>query len=105
MPYLEGTKTGAAHETLYWRMGEQMAIRQGDWKVVRYDPTADGTKAKGATPAKLYNLAQDIGEANDLAAKQPDKLKELEAVWQKWNAQLAQPLWGPGAKGSPQEEE
>jgi arylsulfatase A-like enzyme len=105
LPFLEGKNAGTPHETLYWRMGEQMAIRQGDWKVVRYDPAADGMKAKGATPAKLYNLAQDIGEANDLAAKQPEKLKELEAVWQKWNAQLAQPLWGPGAKGSPQEEE
>jgi arylsulfatase A-like enzyme len=106
LPYLEGKNAAAPHDTLYWRFGEQMAIRQGDWKLVRYDPAADGDdKTKGATPAKLYNLAQDIGEANDLSAKEPDKLKELEAVWQKWNATLAKPLWGPGSKGSAQEEE
>ncbi len=105
LPYLEGKNTAAPHETLYWRFGAQMAIRQGDWKVVRYDPAADGEKAKGATPAKLYNLARDIGEANDLAAKEPEKLKALEAVWQKWNAELVPPLWGAGAKGSKQEEE
>jgi arylsulfatase A-like enzyme len=107
LPFLEGNNAAAPHDTLYWRFGEQMAIRVGEWKLVRYDPVADGDpKAKGAaTPHRLYNLAQDIGEATDLSAKMPDKLKELEAVWQQWNAQLARPLWGPGAKGSAQEEE
>jgi arylsulfatase A-like enzyme len=107
LPYLEGKNTSAPHETLYWRFGKQMAIRQGDWKLVRYDPAADGDEKGrgGATELKLYNLARDIGEANDLAAKQPDKRKDLEAAWQKWNAQLAKPLWGPGSKGSKQEEE
>jgi arylsulfatase A-like enzyme len=104
LPYLEGKKTEAPHDMLYWRFGEQMALRQGDWKIVRYDPAADGAKGK-ATPLKLYNLAQDIGEANDLAAKEPERLKDLEAVWQKWNATLVKPLWGAGAKGSLQEEE
>jgi arylsulfatase A-like enzyme len=92
------------HKTLFWRFGEQMAIRQGDWKLVRYDPVADGGTGK-ATPAKLYNLAKDIGEANDLAAKEPEKVKELQAVWDKWNAEQATPLWGVGAPGSPQEDE
>ncbi len=61
-----------------------MAIRQGDWKLVKYD----------ATPAKLYNLAEDIGEANDLVEKQAEKARQLETIWQAWNAQLAKPLWG-----------
>jgi arylsulfatase A-like enzyme len=109
LPYLQGKNTGAPHDTLYWRFGEQMAIRQGDWKLVRYDPAADGGKGKkkggAATPFKLYHLGQDIGEANDLSAKHPEKVKDLEGIWQKWNAQLAKPLWGAGAKGSQQEEE
>src|SRR5687767_12602620 len=29
LPYLRGQKQGAPHEALYWRFGEQMAIRQG----------------------------------------------------------------------------
>jgi arylsulfatase A-like enzyme len=99
LPYLEGKSTSAPHDTLYWRFGEQMALRQGDWKLVRYDPLADGMKNGNSTPAKLYNLAKDIGEADDLAARHPDKVKELTAVWQKWNVTLAKPLWdrGPGA--------
>lgn len=105
LPYLEGKNSAPPHDTLYWRFGEQMAIRQGDWKLVRYDPVADGLAKGKATPLKLYHLKKDIGEADDLAAAQPDKVKELEAVWQKWNALLARPLWGAGSKGSAQEEE
>jgi arylsulfatase A-like enzyme len=98
LPYLQGKNLGVPHDTLYWRFGEQMALRQGDWKLVRYDPTADGDPNAGkATPTKLYNLAADIGEKNDLAAMSPDKVKELQAIWDKWNAGLVRPLWGPGA--------
>ena len=93
------------HDTLYWRFGEQMAIRQGDWKLVRYDPVVDGETQGRATPAKLYNLAKDIGEGDDLAARMPDKVKELQTAWEKWNATLVRPLWGQGSRGSAQEEE
>jgi arylsulfatase A-like enzyme len=105
LPYLAGKEAAGPHPVLYWRLGEQMAVRQGDWKLVRYDPAADGGKASGATPAKLYNLARDVGESEDLAEREPERVRELEAVWQKWNAQQARPLWGPGSKGSAQEEE
>lgn len=104
LPYLTGKDAGTPHDVLYWRFGEQMAIRQGDWKLVRYDPVADGERGK-ATPAKLYNLARDIGEAHDLSATEPEKRKQLESTWQKWNATLARPLWGPGSRASRQEEE
>jgi arylsulfatase A-like enzyme len=107
LPYLSGRDTGVPHDTLYWRMGAQMAVRQGDWKLVRYDRHADpgqgASKKTGATDVtgrKLYNLAQDIGESHDLSAQYPDKTEELQAVWQRWNAQLARPLWGPGSDAS-----
>ena len=60
----------------------------------------------GKHPRRGLELpAQDVGEATDLMAKEPDKAKELQTVWDKWNAQLAKPLWGAGAKGSAQEDE
>ncbi len=67
LPYLIGATKGAPHETLYWRMADKWAIRGGDWKL------CTGEKGK----VGLYNLADDIGEANDLAAARPDKVKEL----------------------------
>ncbi|MFA7003289.1 MAG: sulfatase, partial [Verrucomicrobiia bacterium] len=44
-------------------------------------------------------LAADIGETKDLAAEQPDKLKELQSKWDAWNATLVPPLWGGGKVG------
>ena len=37
LPYLSGENDGEPHEALYWRFGQQMAIRKGDWKLVQYD--------------------------------------------------------------------
>lgn len=44
--------------------------------------------AAGGQP-ELYNLAADIGESVDLAAAQPGKVKELQAMWDKWSAEQA----------------
>ena len=102
MPFLSGEKTGTPHDTLYWRFGEQMAVRSGDFKLVRYDSNADTNLGKGNQPvtaAKLYNLADDIGESKDLAAAMPDKMKELQSQWDTWNATLVPPLWGKGGGG------
>ena len=103
LPYLDGTNAGAPHDALYWRFGQQMAIRSGDFKLVRYDSNADTLTGAGNQPvtaAKLYNLASDIGEANDLAAEMPDKVKELQAMWDRWNTSNIAPLRGGGKKSS-----
>lgn len=102
-PFLTGSTGAAPHPTLYWRLGEQMAIRHGDWKLVRYDPTADIldiTSDKPAEPMsgpKLYNLALDMGESNDQSAAHPDKARELQSIWDKWNAEQAPAGWSPAA--------
>lgn len=103
LPFLNGQQSGPPHAALYWRFGEQMAIRAGDYKLVRYDSNADtrtGGRKQPVTAAKLYNLAADPGETKDLAAAQPDKLKELQSQWDAWNATLVPPLWGGGKTDS-----
>jgi len=86
LPFLTGENKGVPHDALYWRFGQQLAIRKGDWKLVR---------GAGSEELQLFNLASDIGEKTDLAAKEPAKFKELEADWNKWNAELVPPAWGP----------
>lgn len=100
LPYLTGEKSGSPHESLYWRFGGQMAVRSGDFKLVRYDSNADTQtgRVQPVTSAKLYNLAQDIHEDRDLAASMPEKVKELQAKWDEWNKSNMKPLWGGGAK-------
>ena len=87
MPYLTGKSNARPHETLYWRFGAQWAIRKGDWKLVQSN--AD----KGM--ARLINLAEDIGEKNDLSEKEPAKVKELKADWEAWSKEQKEPLWMP----------
>jgi arylsulfatase A-like enzyme len=93
LPYFNGKESSGPHDMLYWRFGQQMAIRRGDWKLVRYDPAADGMTGR-VTDTKLYNLKDDIGETHDLIRTEPQKAKELQAAWDKWNELNVAPLWG-----------
>jgi arylsulfatase A-like enzyme len=95
-PYLDGKNDAAPHDALYWRFGSQMAIRQGDWKLVKYDPTVDvQTVGKGsATETRLYNLANDIGETKDLIDEEPEKAHALQSAWNGWNESNVPPAWG-----------
>ncbi|MCC7147445.1 MAG: sulfatase-like hydrolase/transferase [Phycisphaeraceae bacterium] len=69
------------HDTLFWRMGPQQALRRGPWKLVR----------SKETPWQLYNLADDLGESTDRAAANPQVAQELLTAYQHWNAQLPPP--------------
>ncbi|WP_435006099.1 sulfatase-like hydrolase/transferase [Tundrisphaera lichenicola] len=108
LPHLLGRKEMPPHDTLYWRLGPQAAIRRGDWKLVRYDLQVEATgltvSASRSEPAvgpfRLYNLTEDLGEKSDLSSKHPDKVRELTLAWEEWNHQLAHPLWGPGGEHS-----
>jgi arylsulfatase A-like enzyme len=85
LPHLEGKVTTPPHDTLYWRFGDQMAIRHGNLKLVQ---------GRGAASRMLFDLAADIGEQKDLAADKPEAVKELTAKYDAWTATLEQPRWG-----------
>jgi arylsulfatase A-like enzyme len=102
LPYLEGAKSGSPHDALFWRFGKQMAVRSGDYKLVRYDSNADSLTGKSNQPvsaARLYDLSKDVGETKDLADAMPEKVKELQAKWDQWNHANVKPLWGGGGGG------
>ena len=81
LPFLTGENKTRPHETLYWRFGEQFAIRHGDLKLVK----GNG----GGLSPELYDLTADLSESNDLAGAKPEKAAELKALWDKWNAEQA----------------
>jgi arylsulfatase A-like enzyme len=96
-PFITGPAgTTIPHTALFWRFGQQMAVRKGDWKLVAYDLAAD--EGKGVSVAKLYNLKDDLGETKNMAATHADKVKELRAAWDEWNRSNVAPLWGAGAQ-------
>jgi len=55
------------------------AIREGDWKLIEW--YEDGK-------LELYNIPQDIGEKNDLAARHPDKAASLRAKLIDWRKEV-----------------
>jgi len=100
LPYVTGEKQEAPHEALYWRFGQQIAIRKGDWKLVKAPGggAEKGERGGVATTqgAQLYNLANDIGEKTNLAQQEPAKFKELAGAWDEWNKGNIAPKWAPG---------
>jgi len=74
------------HYPVYHHSSPAGAIRQGDWKLIEF--------FEDAAP-ELYNLRDDIGERNNLAANMPGKTTELHrklAAWrQSVNAAMPTP--------------
>ncbi len=68
------------------------AVRMGDWKLISQAPSvnapAKAARAKtrvknrqqGAETIQLYNLATDIGEATNLAEKDPERVATMKAM-------------------------
>jgi arylsulfatase A-like enzyme len=105
LPYLSGHSSIAPHDALYWRLGGIMATRMGRWKLVKMSPdgAADDPATLTLDGAELFDLANDIGEKENIATRHPEKVRELSDAFQRWNAQLARPLWPPqqGYRGAP----
>jgi len=77
LPTLLGTDQ-KEHEYMYWEfheMGGRKAIRKGNWKFIHYK-----VNTPEETTTELYNLGNDPGEENNVAADYPDVVKEMEAL-------------------------
>jgi arylsulfatase A-like enzyme len=86
IPYLKGDNAELPHESLYLRKFDQQrySVRRGKYKLVI--PFFNGKP-------RLYDLDEDIGETIDLATVKPKILSELDALRQKWSAQLIEPTF------------
>ena len=92
VPYVTGERTGAPHEVLFWREGHHQSVQANGWKLIRAE-----------VPDKrwLFNLAEDPTERVNLAAREPARVAELEALLARHNAEQAEPLW-PSVLNAPQ---
>jgi len=81
-PFINGQSTDAPHETLFWSNGPNIAVRQGNWKLV---------KSYGNT--WLFDLASDIGESKNLADAKPETVERLEQAYRKWRSLMSKPAW------------
>lgn len=75
LPTLIKKENQKKHEYLYWEFherGGRKALRKGDWKLVQYN-----VMKPEQTTTELYNLNDDIGEENNVAAEHPEIVSEL----------------------------
>jgi len=78
LPTLLQQGTQQPHAYLYWEFHElkgRVAIRQGNWKGVRYDVSVDPN-----SPLELYDLANDPGEKHNIAARNEHVVRELDRL-------------------------
>ena len=70
-PTLTGEGEQQAHEFLYWEFSEtnMMGLRMGNWKMV----VKQGN-------CKLFDLATDLHEDNDVAAQHPEVVAKMKAI-------------------------
>ncbi len=83
MPLLTGVSETAPHDTLFWKMQWGAAVRAGKWKLVR-------------TPSEehwLFNLDEDVAEANDLSEDHPEILERLRSSLEAWETTHPAPIW------------
>ena len=82
VPLLMGEEINTNNRPLFWHypnfwgakgpgVGPSSTVRLGDWKLIYFYENQK---------IELYNIAEDIGELNNLIDKNPEKVKELATV-------------------------
>lgn len=82
-PLFQGKKR-AGHKALFFEHEGNRAVRQGDWKIVSTFPSTNWL---------LYNLRNDRSELTDLSGRHPEKVKELEELYQRWAGRAGVVPW------------
>ena len=80
-----------------------VTVTTTDWKLIRLFHQGEN----GAHAYQLYNLKDDLGESHDLAAAQPQRVQQLDALITKFLADtkavvpLPNPAYRPGTAAAP----
>jgi arylsulfatase A-like enzyme len=103
LPFIQGTNQSRPHEWLCWQNRSWLprkkggavaptpkvhnsAIRKGNWKFVRLN---EKLGADTPPPAwRLYDLAKDIGEQQNVAAQNEEIVNELSAHFATWRSSM-----------------
>ncbi|WP_197168112.1 sulfatase [Neorhodopirellula pilleata] len=96
---LTGTESGLPRDTLFWHLPHYhhstpaSVIRQGDWKLIEFLEDSS---------IELYNLRDDLSEQHNLAANQPDLVRELRAALEAWRQRVGAKMPTPNPDYDPQ---
>lgn len=101
-PLLAGDATTLGREALYWHYPHynnhpssvpSSVIRKGPWKLIEtFDPEG----------VELYNLAEDLSEARNLASERTDLVKELRGRLDAWRRDVGAEMMRPNPDYDPE---
>jgi arylsulfatase len=77
LPELLGEAVQEEHPFLYWEFpasGGQQAVRMENWKAIRKNIR------QGNLELELYNLEEDIQEQHNVAADEPEIVRQMELI-------------------------
>jgi len=83
MPHITGKASGKPHDALFFRVGDNAAVRRGRHKLINLN------NRRGL----VFDLMDDPGERRDLAASRPDIVKRLMDDIAAWETEMAPPRW------------
>jgi arylsulfatase len=86
LPALIGSEGQGNHDYLFWEFpeyGGQVAIREGDYKFIWSDLRTEEPKMK------LFNLADDIGEHNNIIDQHPEMVEHFMEIIKKEHEPVA----------------
>jgi arylsulfatase len=76
-PLVRG-EISTTNDTLFWEHAHGKAIRIGDWKMSALENKS----------WELFDLSADRTEVYDLSDKYPDKVEEMNALWEQWAREM-----------------
>ncbi len=84
LPHVAGEAIGVPHRTLFWRSGGYRVVLHDGWKLHDLAQPRE---------ARLYHLASDPGERQDLAAREPARVAQLRALLAQHDRSQMAPAW------------
>jgi arylsulfatase A-like enzyme len=91
VPVIKSADATTAHDEFHWQSGSglggqpQWAVRQGNWKLLGNPKDTSNKAPIGSRDALfLVDLASDVGEMHNVAAKHVDVVERLSKLHEAW---------------------
>ncbi len=88
LPTLLGKPNQKKHDYLYWELGSKYGVRMANYKAV----------IAKKNELELYDLATDLAEKNNIAAKHPDIVKKIKSIMKSAHTETPWTTWKYQAK-------
>lgn len=85
LPVLSSKRPQTQHSVFHWQLGDQWAVRKGDWKLIG-NPADTSHKGTLTDADRLFlsDMSQGVTEMKNIAAQHPEIVGELKSLHERW---------------------